>query len=143
MTGFLYAIAAAVTWGAVYTIDQKVLHNISPFELLFLSSIISACIILPFVWYFEHGNFIGTILAEGKANALLIVLSIVLAMCANFFIYSSIKTLGASTASIIEISYPFFVALFSMLVFRTAPSLALYAGGFCIFIGSAIITYFH
>jgi len=143
MTGFLYAIAAAVTWGAVYTIDQKVLHNISPLALLFLSSVISACIILPFVWYFEGGNFTREILGQGRTNALLLVLSIVLAMCANFFIYSSIKTLGASTASIIEISYPFFVVLFSMLVFRTAPSLALYAGGFCIFAGSAIITYFH
>ena len=143
MTGFLYAIAAAVTWGAVYTIDQKVLHNLSPLALLFLSSVISACIILPLVWYFEDGNFVKEIVAAGKTNAFLIILSIALAMCANFLIFSGIKILGASNASIIEISYPFFVTLFSMIAFRAAPSLAFYIGGLCIFVGSAIITYFH
>jgi len=28
-SGFMYAVGAAVTWGAVYTIDQKVLKGAS------------------------------------------------------------------------------------------------------------------
>ena len=50
------------------------------------------------------------------------ITSIVLAAVANFLIFSGIKMVGASSASIIEIMYPFFVVLFSFIFFRTTPS---------------------
>lgn len=140
-SGFIYAIGAAVTWGLVYTIDQKILSNTSPIALLFLDSIITAIIILPFI-FFNHDS-VKTLLSSGKSNITLIVLSIVFALLANFFIFSAIKNIGASSASIIEIAYPFFVVLFSIIFFRIAPSLPFFLGGLLIFIGSAIITYFH
>lgn len=139
--GFIYAIGAAVTWGLVYTIDQKILSFTSPMTLLFVDSLISALIILPFV-FFEHGS-ISSLLSSGKTNIALLILSIVLAGAANFLIFSGIKLIGASSASIIEIAYPFFVVLFTMLFFRTTPSLSMIIGGVLIFIGGAIITYFH
>jgi drug/metabolite transporter (DMT)-like permease len=140
-SGFIYAIGAAVTWGLVYTIDQKILLNTSPIALLFLDSIITAIIILPFM-FFDHGA-IKTLIHSGKSNITLIILSIVFALLANFFIFSAIKSIGASSASIIEIAYPFFVVLFSIIFFQVAPSLPFFIGGLLIFIGSAIITYFH
>ena len=140
-SGFIFAIGAAVTWGLVYTIDQKILSNTSPLTLLFLDSIITAIIILPFI-FFNHDS-IKTLLTSGKSNLILIILSISLALLANYLIFSAIKNIGASYASIIEIAYPFFVVFFSIIFFRVAPSLPFFIGGLLIFIGSAIITYFH
>ncbi|OGJ10135.1 hypothetical protein A2456_01560 [Candidatus Nomurabacteria bacterium RIFOXYC2_FULL_36_19] len=109
-SGFLYAIGAAITWGLVYTIDQKILYNTPPITLLFFNSIITAVVILPFL-FFDHSS-LKALLISGKSNLTLVILSILLALLANFFIFSAIKNMGASSASIIEISYPFFCYIF-------------------------------
>ncbi len=139
--GFIYAIGAAVTWGLVYTIDQKILSAVSPMALLFVDSLLMAIIMLPFV-FFSHGS-IKTLFLSGKTNLLLILLSVALATLANFLIFSSIKSLGSSTASVIEIAYPFFVVLFSFIIFRSTPNMYFLLGGALIFVGAAIITYNH
>lgn len=139
--GFLYAIGAAVTWGIVYTIDQKILHNnISPMTLLFIDSLLSALVMLPFV-FFSNGS-IKALFFSGKANLTLVIISLLLAILANFLIFTSIKDLNASTASIIEIAYPFFVVFFSYIFFRSTPSLYFFLGGALIFAGSIVIIKF-
>src|SRR3989344_9414603 len=119
--GFLYAIGAAITWGLVYAIDQKILSGVSPLTLLFVDSILAAIIMLPFV-FFDHGS-IKNLLSASKTTWSLIIISIALATLANFLIFSGIKNLDASTASIIEITYPFFVVLFSYILFRSTPNI--------------------
>lgn len=138
--GFIYAIGAAIAWGLVYAIDQKILSGISPITLLFINSMIAAVIMLPFV-FFSNGS-IKDLFNSGKTNLWLVVISIILAILANFLIFSSIKALGASTASIIEIAYPFFVVLFSFILFRSTPNIYFLIGGILIFIGSIIIIKF-
>lgn len=135
--GFIYAIGAAVTWGLVYAIDQKVLVNIAPATLVFINSIITAIIMLPFL-FFSNGS-IREVFVSGKTNWILVIVSIVLATLANFLIFSGIKNLDASTASIIETSYPFFVILFSYLIFRSTPNLYFFLGGLLIFAGCVVI----
>ncbi len=139
MIGFLYAIGAAITWGAVYTIDQKILYALSPLALLFVNSVITMIVVLPFL--FTHGGGAATkaFLHSGTSTIILIALSLALAALANFLIYSSIKTLGASTASIFEIAYPFFVVILSFFVFRSKPNIYFLIGALFMFIGSAII----
>jgi drug/metabolite transporter (DMT)-like permease len=139
--GFLYAIGAAIVWGVVYCIDQRVLDIISPLPLLFLDSLITAIIMIPFLFHERHS--IKTFFASGKINTELMIASIVLAAIANFLIFSGIKLVGASSASIIEIMYPFFVVLFSFIIFRTAPSAYFILGAILVFAGSAIIVYHH
>lgn len=139
-TGFLYAIAAAVTWGLVYTIDQRILRGASPFALLFVDSLITALILLP-VLVFDKGS-LASLSGTTSKTWLLIIVSLILAALANFFIFSSIKTIGASYASIFEIAYPFFVVLFSYFVFSVVPSLYFLLGALLIFFGSAIIVFF-
>lgn len=138
--GFIYAIGAAITWGLVYAVDQKILSGVSPVTLLFINSILTAIIVLPFVFF--SNSPIKTVLDSGKLNLFLIIVSVVLALLANFLIFSSIKVLDASTASIIEIAYPFFVVLFSFLLFRSSPNIYFFIGGILIFIGSIIIIKF-
>ncbi|MBU0721939.1 DMT family transporter [Patescibacteria group bacterium] len=69
-------------------------------------------------------------------------ISIILGTLANFFIFSGIKRLDASTASIVEISYPFFIVLFSYVLFRSTPNIYFFIGGILVFIGSVIIIKF-
>lgn len=138
--GFIYAISAAVVWGLVYNIDQKVLYTITPTVLLFINSIIAAIMLLPFVFF--GGGSIKEVGFAIKSNSALIFFSIILTVLANFLVLSSVKDLNASTASIIEIAYPFFVVLFSYIIFRSTPSIYFFLGGILIFIGCSIIIKF-
>ena len=139
--GYIYAVGAAITWGLVYAITQKILSSTSAITLIFVDSLVTAILVLNFV--FLNQNSIKTLLASGKVNLSLVILSVILALVANFLIFSGIKLVGASKASIIEIAYPFFVVLFSIIFFRVVPNIYFLIGGILIFIGSAIITYFH
>ncbi len=136
-TGFLYAVGAAITWGLVYTIDQRVLRNASPFALLFIDALLTAIILLPIVLL--QKNSLSSISAVSDGLWVFIVASLILAALANFFIFSSIKVLGASTASIFEIAYPFFVVIFSYFAFRSVPSIYFLLGAVLIFVGAIII----
>ena len=133
--GYLYAIGAAVTWGLMYAIDGKILEKFSPMNLLFIQCFLLAIVTLPF---FILGNGWAD-LTKNRAVWPLIALTILLAVIANFWILKSIQLLGATTASSFEISYPFFVAIFSMLLFGARLSLPVVMGGMLIFLGSIVI----
>ena len=138
--GFVYAVGAAIAWGLVYAIDLKILSDISPMTLLFINSVITAIIMLPFI-FFNNGS-IKDVFVSGKTSLSLIFISVILVTLANFLILSGIKNLGASTASIIEIAYPFFVVLFSFLLFRSTPNMYFFIGGAFLFVGLVIIIKF-
>ncbi len=135
--GILYAIAAAVVWGIVYTVDQKVLVTLNPITLVFVQGIVSSLLLLPFILYsHSKGNSLPS-----KKDIILILVTVVLTALANFLIFSSIKRIGATHSSIIEISYPFFVTLFTFLFFVEKISISFIVGAILIFIGSAIVIY--
>ncbi|OGZ43608.1 MAG: hypothetical protein A3C84_00465 [Candidatus Ryanbacteria bacterium RIFCSPHIGHO2_02_FULL_48_12] len=138
--GFIYAIAAAITWGLVYTLDQKILMKVSPLVLLCVDSLLVAAITLPILASDQQS--IRVLASSGTWNLGLIFISVVLAVLANFFIFSAIKILGASDASVFEIAYPFFVSLFSFLMFKTNLSFYFLLGACFIFVGSFIIIKF-
>lgn len=140
MSGYLYAIGAAVTWGLVYCVDQKVLRGASPFAFLFINYLISAILLLPVIFFDRH-SLVSLSSFSGK-TWLLVFASLLLAILANFLIFSSIKILGASTASIFEIAYPFFVVIFSYFIFRSTPSIYFLLGALLIFSGASIIVMF-
>lgn len=133
--GYLYAIAAAVTWGLLYAVDGKILSRLEPMSLLFLQSLLIAIITLPF---FGMGNGWADI-TKNRSMWQLIALITLLGAIANFWIFKSIKMIGATNASLFEISYPFFVAMFSVLLFGEQLSLLTIAGGILIFLGSLMV----
>lgn len=135
--GVVYAILAAVFWGLVYTIDQKLLEKTSPFALLFINSIFILIISLPLL--IVDPQSIKEIASSGKQNLGLIFLAVALSALANYLIFASIKVLGASVASSFEIAYPFFVILFSALLFKSGLNIQFLFGAILIFLGSLII----
>jgi len=133
----MLAIAAAVGWGLTYAIDQKILGHIAPTTLLFVHSVLAAVLMLPFVLLRDHGG--AELWSLGRVNWTYFIVAIVVATVANVLILSSVKILGASTASIFEIAYPFFVVLFSFFLFRSTPNIYFFLGGALIFVGSMVI----
>lgn len=138
--GIIFAVGAAVTWGIVYALDQKILLELSPVALLFLYSLASAVMLAPFV-LLERGLW-TSIVSVSRETALFVALSLVLSLLANVLILYSIQYLGAATASMLEITYPVFVVLTTLVLFGTFPSVYVLFGGFVILIGAMIVTYF-
>ena len=138
--GFIYAIGAAVAWGLLYTIDQKILANTSPLVFMFIVFVMGAVLLSPII--FSQHAALASVFALGKTRLLLILCSVILAILANYMILASIQKLGASLASVLEICYPFFVFLFSFLIFGAELNAYVLAGSILIFLGSAIIMRF-
>lgn len=140
-TGLAYAIGAAVVWGLVYTLDQKILAKTSPLSLLFLGSLITAIITLPIVLS-NWGSIKPIISSNGRQILYLIIATQILGTLANFCIFSSIQKLGAPVASIFEIAYPFFVAVFTLILFGGSLNVYFWIGALFMFLGGVIIIRF-
>jgi len=139
MHGYLLAVAAAVLWGLLYVLDERVLAGVSIYRLYFLHSLaglaVSAAVLLA------QGEPPGSLLRlswPGVGTGLVLAtMAVVVLACLSIF--SSIQALGASRAAVLEISYPLFVAVFGWLLYRQPIQWPVVVGGAFIFIGSAII----
>lgn len=112
----LLAIIAAVIWGMEYAIGEKVLSKTSALMLLFWTSLIQtvACYLVAI----SSGNSLNPKeLLEPDLRwwfSLYALLSLIAGLAINVSIKQSSN---ATNSSLVEISYPFFVAIFSWLLF--------------------------
>lgn len=140
LKGIIFSMAAAITWGLVYAFDERILSDLSPVTLLFIDAILTLIVLIPiFLLHDHHWRELATI---PKKDWFFILASLTLAIAANFFIYSGIKFLGADTASMIEIAYPLFVALFCFFIFRESLTPWVGAGGLLMLAGAILIIKF-
>lgn len=140
IAGIIFAILASVTWGIVYILEQKALASVPPILFLALVFLVGGILLLPVI--LAQRSEIQTILRSGKNTLFLILLTQALFVIANYFIFCSVKRLGAATASLFEITYPLFIALFGFWIFGSNLNIYFWIGGFFILIGSLIITKF-
>ena len=138
--GILYPLGAAVIWGLVYTLDQKILLKLSPMNLIFMNSLLNIIFILPF--FVLDPSASKPFFSLDKNTFYLIVVVQAMSMSAAFLILSGIKILGAPLVSSFEISYPFFVAIFSLFLLGGSLNLYFWLGSLLIFAGSMIIVKF-
>jgi len=103
-----------------------------------LGSLVSLVIFGP-VALWEGGAKAVTELPSAMKK--LLVLDLVVALGASTLIYWSIKYIGASRASLIEISYPLFTALACWIWLKQELSPKILIGGFLILAGSWVITF--
>ena len=133
MEVFLLALGAAIAWGIVYTVDQFILQTISPRLMLLIDAVLSIIVAVPFLLTYPN---LGMAVAEITAKTwICICITFVVGTIASIFIFYSIQLGSASYASIFEISYPFFVVLFSAIVFRSVPNIFFFIGSFDVFGG--------
>lgn len=117
----VYALAAAVIWGVSYAASGRVIERgMAPLTFFF--------------WYAAFGALAGALAlgAIGKLGGLAadlralgpdwvwFAVALISSATGTLLIYVAIGEKNATLASLIEISYPLFVALFAWLFFRQA-----------------------
>jgi drug/metabolite transporter (DMT)-like permease len=137
--GLGLAVSASVLWGLTYCLDERVLASMSVFRLYFLHCLCG--VLVAGTILVVQGASLSALLSfdTSRASLPLVALTLVTATAAALAILGSIQLLGASKSAVLEISYPLFVALFSVLLFKGQLQLPVVIGGMFIFVGSAII----
>ena len=114
-----YALGAAVLWGINYAVSGRVLERgVSAYTLFLLDLVFGFLVIGGFVLGTGRAK---SVLSEVRSLGpdwplLLVVMSCVTA--AGLLSFMAIGAKNATLASLIEISYPLFVAFFAWLFFR-------------------------
>jgi drug/metabolite transporter (DMT)-like permease len=137
--GFMLAVLASVLWGLTYCLDERVLTSLSVFKLYFLHCL-CGMLVAGVILLAQGASPAGLFAIDTARSSLpLVGLTLITATAAALSILGSIQLLGANKSAVLEISYPLFVALFSVLFFKGQLQLPVVVGGIFIFIGSAII----
>lgn len=115
----VYALAAAIIWGISYAASGRVIERgITPLVFFFLYT------------FFGAAAAAIALVVSGKAGALVsefrslqndwiwLLVAVISSAAGGLLIYIAIGEKNATLASLIEISYPFFVALFAWVFFR-------------------------
>jgi drug/metabolite transporter (DMT)-like permease len=137
----VYALSAAIIWGVSYAASGRVIdRGMTP--LAFFFSYASFGAVAAAVALALTGK-IGLLPTEIRAlggDWKWFVAAIVTSAIGALLIYMAIGEKNATLASLIEISYPFFVAVFAWIFFReTQFNLATVAGGLLILGGVAVV----
>lgn len=137
----VYALAAAVIWGISYAASGRVIERG----------------VSPLAFYLCYAGFstmaaVGALLAMGKLTTVTsefrglgsdwiwLVIAIIASAAGALLIYMAIGEKNATLASLIEISYPVFVAIFAWLFFRETQFNAMtLLGGALILTGVGIV----
>ena len=141
--GYGLAVVAAILWGLTYCLDERVLSSLPVFKLYFLHCL-CGMLVAGAILLFQGSSVVSLFTFDTTRSSVpLMLLTLATATTAALAILSSIQLLGANKSAVLEISYPLFVALFSVLVFQGRLELPVIVGGVFIFIGSAIIVLAH
>lgn len=116
---FFYAMTAAILWGVSYAASGRVLdRGMSPLALYFCYGVFGVA--LGGIALYATGK-LQTLPADLRGlegEWIWFVVSIVGSAVGALLIYMAIGEKNATVASLIEISYPLFVALFAWIFFR-------------------------
>jgi len=137
---YVAAFAAAVVWGLHYPLLDHALKRISLVSVLLLTALPIGLIALIFHRHIAADVAIARAL---PLNEQLAIAAIALtSSAASVLLFMSIGAKNATLASLIEITYPLFVALFAYALFReTALNTSVLLGAALIFSGVGIIIF--
>ena len=142
MAWWVYAAIAALVWGLHYNLIAKTLTVASPVSVLALQ-IIPVIVIVP-LWYGTISADFKQILMSTWDVKVSTVTMIFTSVIATIALYKAIDSSNATLASLIEISYPVFVALFAIVIFKENHlDWATVVGGMLVLSGTALIIYNH
>lgn len=137
---FYYAFSAAVLWGLSYALSDRLLQQGVSVSLLML---IEAVLIIPtvFVLSLKLSPMEGVSVLFSNYKVMLMALVVALAaVVGTALIFLGISEKNATLVSLIEISYPIFVFIFSLLFFKDMQlTVGTAVGSVLIFAGIAII----
>lgn len=135
---YVAALGAAVVWGVHYPLIEYALKRISLYGTLFLT-ILGIALVAP-LFHADLSHDWQTLFALPTRERLLILAIPLTTLIASALLYLSIDDKNATLASLLEISYPVFVAAFTFVLFREHHlNTLVVAGGLLVFAGVSLI----
>lgn len=137
---YVPAIAAAVVWGLHYPLIEHALKRVSLTTVVLLTALPMALVALAFPGRLaEDWRIVATLPSGERALIGLIALT---SLAGTVLLYLAVRSRNATLASLIEISYPAFVALFAWLLFREWQlNAGVVMGAALVFVGTGLIIY--
>lgn len=129
--GIVLALFSGITYGLLSITSKYSSKYVNPINLVFLQSIISIIILLPFLFVLKFTidyNVIIIIIISGSLQTVL----------ALFLWYDSLKNLNIQIVSILSYLDPVFAIVFALILLKQVPSLYTLIGA-VLLIGSGII----
>jgi len=137
--GYALALLASALWGLTYCLDQRLLESLSAPRVYLLHAASGLAMISAVLLVQGRFPTDASWLRATGISGWFVAATMAVSMVASLAIFGSIQLLGASKAAVLEISYPLFVALFALLLFRQPLETPVLVGGLFIFVGSTII----
>jgi drug/metabolite transporter (DMT)-like permease len=139
---FIYAISAAVIWGLCYAASGRVIERgLTPLSFFFVYATFGA---LAGAVALAATGRLGGLMTEFRglgSDWIWFAIAVVGSAAGNLLIYMAIGEKNATLASLIEISYPLFVAFFAWLLFREVQFNALTALGAGMILGGVAVVW--
>ncbi len=137
---YIAALGASLAWGIHYPLVGFALSRISLFSVL-LITVLPVLLLIPF--------FSSSITSDLQlfrqlpvTEQAIILFTGVTSLAGAAFLFMAISSKNATLASVIEITYPIFVAVFSYLFFRHVHiNASVLVGGLLVIIGAGLIIY--
>jgi len=137
---YVTALGAALMWGIHYPLIDFAMKRLSVYSVLLLS-VIPVFLLLP-VFMRQIAEDIDVYRLLPSSEQLLIAAVGITSTLGAVFVYMSISNKNATLASLIEITYPLFVALFAYLFFKQwHVNASVIIGGVMILTGAGLIIY--
>ena len=135
---YVTAIGAALVWGVHYPLVDHALKKLSLVSVLLLTALPIFVLALFFHRTLAADCAVWTTLDTGpKVRVLALALT---SLLGSVLLFLSIASKNATLASLIEISYPVFVAMFAFVLFREIHvNTSVIIGGLLVFAGVAMI----
>ena len=135
--GHIVAALAAICWGYVYAQTENILEKMTPIAALASFYAFGGIILFPL--FLINKKEIFNVVTTDTGNFFSMA---IMTMAAEFLIIWSISLLGGSEAAFMEISYPIWTVLFSLIILGSVPNIQVIFGGILIMVGSYIISKF-
>lgn len=136
------ALLAAIIWGVHYPLVDRALEHLTSFTVL-LVTVTPIILLYPFF----HSDVVADIAKIPDLPTTVIwtlVGLMVTSISASLLVYAAISGSNATLASLIEITYPLFVGLFSIAILQENHlSASVVIGGGLIAIGTSIVIMGH
>jgi drug/metabolite transporter (DMT)-like permease len=135
---YVMAIGAALVWGAHYPLVEHALKKLSLISVLLLTAI---PVVLTAMFF--HRTIAADYAAWRTMETVdkgMVLAPALTSLAGSVLLFLSISGKNATLASLIEISYPVFVALFAWLLFREIHvNASVIVGGMLVFAGVCLI----
>jgi drug/metabolite transporter (DMT)-like permease len=137
---YMSAAGAALIWGLHYPLIGYALKKVSMVSVLLLTAL--PVLLVAVLFRDEVLADYRTLLALDWPQRLTILALALTSLSASALLFSSIGSKNATLASLIEISYPVFVAAFAFLLFReTQAGASVMIGALLVFAGVGVIIF--